>query len=110
MKMTLKRGKKYKIELQAKNNAWLISVYYFLFEEKIMFQSHKIKSYHRVLRKNKEDTCGASVFAPDYSATVLAAKMFTNFHKDSMYNRTCNPTLMSSSQVAKNAKGTITTV
>ncbi len=42
-----------------------------------MFKSHyKIKSDHRVLRKNLVDTYGAPVFAPDYSAPVLAAKMF----------------------------------
>jgi hypothetical protein len=28
--------------------------------------------------KNKVDTYGTPVFAPDYSATVLAAKMYTN--------------------------------
>jgi hypothetical protein len=39
-----------------------------------MFKSHQIKSDHRVLRKNKVDT----LFAPDYSANVLAAKMCTN--------------------------------
>ncbi len=31
-----------------------------------------------VLRKNKTDTYGAPIFAPDYSATVLAAKMCAN--------------------------------
>ncbi len=31
-----------------------------------------------VLRKNKVDTYKALVFAPDYSATVLAAKICTN--------------------------------
>jgi hypothetical protein len=40
-----------------------------------MFKSHKIKSDHRVLRKNYVDTFGAPVFAPDYSATGLASKM-----------------------------------
>jgi hypothetical protein len=33
-----------------------------------MFKSHKIKSDHRVLRKNYVYAYGASVFAPDYSA------------------------------------------
>jgi len=40
-----------------------------------MFKSHKIESNNRVLRKNKVDTYVAPVFAPDYGATVLAAKM-----------------------------------
>ncbi len=40
-----------------------------------MFKSHQIKSDHRVLRKNKVDTYGAPVFAPEYRATGLAAKM-----------------------------------
>jgi hypothetical protein len=40
-----------------------------------MFKSHKIKSIHRVLRINKVDTYGATVFAPDYSTTVLATKL-----------------------------------
>jgi hypothetical protein len=51
-----------------------------------MFKSHQIKSNHRVLRKNEVDTCGAPVFAPDYSTTVLAAKMCTNSTEHSMYN------------------------
>ncbi len=43
-----------------------------------MFKSHYIKSDHKVLRKNSVDTYGAPVFATDYSATGLAAKMWTN--------------------------------
>ncbi len=35
-----------------------------------MFKSLYIKSDHRVLTKNKEDTSGAQEFEPDYSATV----------------------------------------
>jgi hypothetical protein len=43
-----------KIELEAKINAQVIWVYFFLFlKEKIMFKSYKIKSDHRVLRKIK---------------------------------------------------------
>jgi hypothetical protein len=42
-----------------------------------MFKSHKIKSDDRVLRKNLVNTYGAPVFATDYSATGLAAKMWT---------------------------------
>jgi len=51
-----------------------------------LFISNKIKLNYRVLRKNEEDTYGAPVFAPDYSAAVLAAKMCTNSHEHSMYN------------------------
>jgi hypothetical protein len=43
-----------------------------------MLENHKIKTNHRVLRKNEVDTYGPPVFAPDHSATVLAAKMCTN--------------------------------
>jgi len=35
--------------------------------------------------KNEVDTYGAPVFAPDYSATVLVAKMCTNANEHSMY-------------------------
>jgi hypothetical protein len=47
-----------------------------------MFKSHQIKSYHRVLRKNKVDTNGISVFARD-----IAAKMCINSNEHSMYIR-----------------------
>jgi hypothetical protein len=43
-----------------------------------MFKSHQIKSNHRTLRENEVGKYGAPVFAPDYSTTVLAAKMCTN--------------------------------
>jgi hypothetical protein len=43
-----------------------------------MFKSILIKSNHRVPRKNKVDTNRA----PDYSATVLAAKMCINPHEN----------------------------
>jgi hypothetical protein len=52
-----------------------LSVFFSLFKEKNMFKSHKIKSDHRILRKNYVDTYGAPVFAPDYNATGLASKM-----------------------------------
>jgi len=39
-----------------------------------MFKSHQTKSKQRVLWKNKEDTYGASVFVPDYSAIVSTVK------------------------------------
>jgi hypothetical protein len=39
-----------------------------------MFKSNKIKSNLRAPRKNKVDTKGAPVFAPDSSATGLAGK------------------------------------
>jgi hypothetical protein len=49
-----------------------------------MFKSHYIESDHRLLRENKVDTYGTSVFAPDYSITVLSAKMCTNSNEHSM--------------------------
>ncbi len=49
-----------------------------------MFKSQQIKSNHRVLRKNEVDTEGAPVFAPDYSAIVLAAEMCTSPSAHSM--------------------------
>jgi len=52
-----------------------LSVIFYLFEEKIMFKNHLIKSNHRVLKKNEVYTYGSPFFAPDYSATGLAAKM-----------------------------------
>jgi hypothetical protein len=38
-----------------------LSIIVLLIKEKIMFKSHKIESNHRVLRKNKVDTYGATV-------------------------------------------------
>jgi hypothetical protein len=35
--------------------------------------------------KNKADTNGTPFFAPDFSATVLEAKIFTNSDEHSMY-------------------------
>ncbi len=68
-----------KIKLEAKNNAQVIWVYMFYFlKKKNMFKSHSIKPDHRALRKNYVYTYGAPVFAPDYSTTALAAKMWTN--------------------------------
>ncbi len=55
-----------------------LRVIFCFFKEKIMYKSHEIKSNHRVLRKKYLETYGASVFAPDYIATVLAAQMCTN--------------------------------
>jgi hypothetical protein len=52
-----------------------------------MFQSHEIKSNHRVLRKNKEHTYGAQSVAPDYTASVLATQMCSNTNEHSMYIR-----------------------
>ncbi len=56
-----------------------------LFMEKILFKSHKIISNHRALRKNRVDTHGAPVFAPNYSASDLAVKMCSNSNKHFMY-------------------------
>ncbi len=39
-----------------------LSVIFYIFKEKIMFKYHKIKSNHRVLRKNQVDTCAPPVF------------------------------------------------
>ncbi len=51
-----------------------------------MFKSHQIKSKHRVLSKKEVDSYGAPVFAPDYGATVFAAKMCTESNEHSMYD------------------------
>jgi len=53
---------------------------FLLFKDKIMFKILFIKSNHRVLRKNK---VWSTSFAPDYSATVLAAKRCINSHEHS---------------------------
>ncbi len=45
-----------------------------------MFKSHLMKSNHIVLRKNKVDTNGGAVSAPDYSTTLLGAKICTFEH------------------------------
>ncbi len=50
-------------------------VIFCILKGKIVLKSHLIKSTHRVPRSYVVDTYGAQVFAPDYSATVLAAKM-----------------------------------
>jgi hypothetical protein len=73
-----------KLELEAKSNHELFSINFLLFKEKIIFKSHLINSNHRFPRKNKVDTYGAQVFAPDQSAAVLAAKMCTFSHEHSM--------------------------
>jgi len=54
------------------------------FKEKIVFKSQLLKSNHRVQSKNSVDTYEAPVFAPDYMATVLVAKMFTYHHEHSI--------------------------
>jgi hypothetical protein len=54
----------------------LVAIFFAFLNEKIVY--HQIKSNHRVLRKKYVETYGASVFAPDYSATVLAVQMCTN--------------------------------
>jgi hypothetical protein len=53
-------------------------IFFLLFKDRILFKSNYMKSDHRNLRKNYEDTYGAPVFAPDNRATVLAAIMCTN--------------------------------
>ncbi len=63
------------------------SVFFYFFKEKIMFQSHQIKSNHRVLRKNKEHAYRAQSVASDYTASVLAVQIYTNTNEHSMYIR-----------------------
>jgi hypothetical protein len=55
-----------------------LSVNVLLFRDKIMFKSHKIKSIHRVPRKNKIDAYVAQVLAPDYGTNVLRAEISIN--------------------------------
>ncbi len=49
-----------------------------------MYKSQFITSSHRVISKKRVDTCGAPVFAPGYSATVLVAEMCTNHSEHSI--------------------------
>jgi len=60
------------------------SVKILLCKEKIVFKNQLIKSNHRVIWKDFVDTNGAPVFAPDYRAIVLMAKMCTNHHEQSI--------------------------
>jgi hypothetical protein len=48
-----------------------------------MLKNNLIKSNYRVLRKNKVNTQEALVFGPDYSTTVIAAKVSTNANENS---------------------------
>jgi len=48
--------------------------FFYFFKEKICL---------KITKENRVDTYG--VFAHDYSTTVLATKMFTNFNAHSMY-------------------------
>jgi hypothetical protein len=50
-----------------------------------MFKSHQIKSNHRTLRENEVCKYEAPVFAPDYSTSVLAAKMCTNTNQHCVF-------------------------
>ncbi len=52
-----------------------------------MFESHQIKSNYRALRKNKVDTNGTPVLHKTIAPLFLPAKLCTNFHQQSMYNR-----------------------
>ncbi len=60
---------------------------FLLLQGEIYVISHQIKSNHIVLRKNEVNTYGAPVFAPEHSATVLAAKMCSNSKEHSTYFR-----------------------
>jgi hypothetical protein len=64
----------------------VFSVFYLFFNEKIMFNSQKIKSNHSVQRKNKVDTYGAPVLLLIITP-LIAAKKFINSNKHSMYIR-----------------------
>jgi len=64
-----------------------MNVIFLFLREKIAFKSHRIKSNHRLPRKSIVGTYGATVFAPDFGTTVLAAKMCTNSNEHSMYVR-----------------------
>ncbi len=88
---------------------WFECKFFYFLKEKLMFRSH-IKSNHRVLSKNKVDTYGPPVFAQDYSATILAAKMCTDSNEQSMYIRFLwtNPTCVAPPKVAKVSKATVT--
>ncbi len=61
-----------------------LSINFLLLEEKIMFKSHLIKSNQSPEEKLSRYLWSTG-FALDYSVTVLAAKMCTNFHEHSMY-------------------------
>jgi hypothetical protein len=52
-----------------------------------MFKRHYIKSNHRVLVKKVVYTYEASVFTPNYSATVSSAKICAYSNEHSMYIR-----------------------
>ncbi len=51
---------------------------YLLFNEEIMFIKPQSPKQNRV------DTYEAPVFAPDYSTTVLVAKIYTDHHEHSI--------------------------
>jgi hypothetical protein len=54
---------------------WFECNFFYFLNEKSMFNSHEIKSDHRVPRKNQVDTHKAPVFTPDYGSTGFAAIM-----------------------------------
>ncbi len=64
-----------------------LSAIFLLFKEIILFKSHLIRSTQGGPKKNAEHTFGAPVFAPDYSATILVAKMCANSNEHSMHIR-----------------------
>ncbi len=49
-----------------------------------MLKGNFIESNYRVLRKNKVDTQEVLIFVPNYSTTVIAAKMSTNSNENSV--------------------------
>jgi len=71
----------YKIELEAKTNTCL-SIFYPLRSKKSL---DKVNPQSPNKKQNRH--LWSANFAPDYSATVLAAEMCTNSHEHSMYIR-----------------------
>ncbi len=69
----------WKIGLETKMNEQVIWVQIFLpLKQKIVFTSHLIKSNHKSTKEKLSRYLWSTRFAPDYSTTVLAAKMCTN--------------------------------
>ncbi len=63
-------------------------IFFYFFKEKNMFKSHYIKSDHRVLWKKLSRYLWSTSFCTWlYSATGLAAKMWTNPNEHSVYTR-----------------------
>jgi hypothetical protein len=65
--------------LKAKINACIIWVYFFIFLcRKLCLKVAFLNQTTEYWGKNKVDTYGSPVFAPDCSATILSANIYTN--------------------------------